>query len=271
MSDPSEDYSTVLVSSVSTLPPGLVLIVAVVSIVGLVLLFLVACYYFSGRGGKVSNMTQMKEEEGVEEEEMEVIREDGAYHNYSRSHCVDSPDLLVVPKVNKGRSPNIFEVSDDDFTKDTVGVTIETENCDCDQENDQIGDLNFEDIICPPSIGSEKLDDKEVEKEGLQSVKENTMYVSSLSLNLFSDCLEMSAEDCLSLIPGTNSPTLSFRSAITTVHFNSYLNASYINTSFESAWSLGSSATNTPVCKMKFGCDSSNMSAAASGQKRSFV
>jgi len=273
MSDISEGYLNppVLVSSNTPLAPRIVILIAIVSIIGVLLMILIVYYFLFGRGSKIPKMTQIKKEVGIDKE-MEVFREDGAYQNYSQ--CIDGPGMLAVPIVNPGRSPNIFETVDeinsDEVPKLKEIVIVAKETCDeSDSDEYRTNSVNvvieFEDNECPPVIDIEEVDkDGDNRHEDLQSVKENTMYVSSLSLNMFSDCLEMSAEDCIALLPGgAASPSLSFQSAVTATtqtQFNhSYINASYINSSFGSTWSLGSSAMNTPVCRLKFSREDSSV------------
>ena len=261
MSHPSEDYP-VLVTSITTgtsLPPAIVLLVVIVSIVGMLFLLLILWYFLSGRASQMAKVIQMQEEEELEK--IEVLREGGG--DQQASHC-NNDGLLCVPRVNPACSPSIFSgglVLDGvpglgkGGTHGSAVVITNTLVHDKDSDKDQVeeGEEALElvsvDLDSPANDSQlEGQDDKGchgyMRAHDFLSVRDATVYVSSLSLNVFSECQETPpAVDYLHVPLGGNSPNVSFRSAINTFHPNS---------SSLSTKSLTSTSKCSPVFKMQF-------------------
>jgi len=223
----SEDHSPVRVTSIlstdSALPPGLLLLVVLVSVVGLLFILLVVWYFLSGKAKQNAKLNLVEMEESFEGN-IEVLREVGAGEFEQASLPYQDGGHLVVPRLNPSCSPSIFSgglVMDNGLVNggesEIVTATVHA--------NANTGAVKSKtcrvacqmvsvDLDSPPDMELEEEHADKRDKDCLL-VKDSTAYTSSLSLNVFLDCRdETQVGGHLQVPADVNSPNLSFRSAI---------------------------------------------------------
>jgi len=273
MSIPSEDYPAVKFSSLAVgtaLPPAIVLLVVIVSIVGLLLALLILWYFLSGRAREVAKMTQLQEVEGLDEFTVrEVLREEDVSDHQS---SVRTAGLLEVPRYrgNPPVSPSIFstgivlleEVPKKEITTAVVSVSGNVDTADTCRVMDKceinISEEAFElesiDLDSPPLAnqleGQVEVEETwEEQKHNFLAVQEASVYLSSTSLNVFQD----NQYDGGLLVPSVgvagSVSDVSFRSAKNTLRTRS---SSCSPVSRFSSQLLDSKNRSPPVFRIKF-------------------
>jgi len=242
------DYSPVVVTPLraeSSLTPGMLVILVILAIVGLLFLILVL-WYTLDCVGRHRNKLEDEEEESLDRS-IEVLREVGVEEHKESLLYVEGPECIVLPRINPGCSPSLFNEGLEDLDSVETGKVKVIVHA---PANDSTGgkknasgeklevvsvdlDTSVKEVQRARAIDESNIDYR-AENEHFLSVKENILRGSNTSLNtVFLDCRE-------------DSPPVSFRSAI-----NSFCARRGRATSITSTTTLSNYKTG-PVCRIEF-------------------
>jgi len=238
------DDSPVIVTPIrvdSSLTPGMLVIVVILSIVGLLFVILVLWYTLDCVGMR-RHKNKMEEDTESLDRSIEVLREVGVEESIL---TVKDPACLVVPRLNPGCTPSIFKggLQELDYVETgKVKATVHASDITDDQKNysgEKLEGVPVDLDMSVKEVQMMQILDKSTIDSGAENahflqVKENILGNSNTSLNtVFLDCRE-------------DSPPVSFRSAINSFRARMSIASSVISTTTLSNYKP------SPVCRIEF-------------------